>query len=87
VKFGPIPGSSIKYLSLLAGLLFGWLGWGLLKLPITEPAGLVLLYFPVRVVCRSFHIPETDSVAVPCTIVLYGVVGFFIGLMAGKQDR
>ena len=79
--------TATKFYFLLAGLLFGWLGWALLELPVTEPAGLVLLYFPVRVFCSIFHITATDSVAIPCTTVLYGSVGFLIGLIVEKRQR
>ena len=79
MKRASFPLHWIKYGSMLAGLIFGWLGWALLKLPITEPAGLVLLYFPVRVFCSLAHITATDGVAVPFTTALYGIAGFSLG--------
>jgi len=33
-----------KWCFLLAGLLFGWLGWALIKPPLVGSAGLILLY-------------------------------------------
>ena len=75
----------IKWCFLAAGVLFGWLGWGLIKWPKTEIAGMILFYFPALVLSSLLHITATDRVSVRLTAILYGFIGFLIGLLIQKM--
>jgi len=66
-------------LFLSAGLLFGWLGWNIIKLPNGEVIGLILFYFPALAISSLFHITATDHISVLLTTAFYGTVGFLLG--------
>ena len=74
----------VKWFCLVAGVLFGWLGWGLLKCPNAETAGMILFYFPALAISSLLHITATDQVSVLLTAILYGITGFLAGLLIQK---
>jgi len=71
----------------VAGVLFGWLGWGLMKQPATESLGMILLYLPALAISSLLHIAATDQVSVFSTASLYGITGFSIGLLIQRCFR
>jgi hypothetical protein len=77
----------IKWFLLTAGILFGWLGWGLIKWANLEIAGLILFYFPALALNSLLHITATDRVSVLLTAALYGIIGFLIGLLIQRIFR
>ena len=74
----------VKWFCLVAGVLFGWLDWGLLKCPNAETASMILFYFPALAISSLLHITATDQVSVLLTTILYGIVGFLAGLLIHK---
>jgi len=77
----------MKWCFLAAGVLFGWLGWGLIKWPPAEIAGMILFYFPALAISSLLHITATDQVSVLLTAILYGISGFLLGLLVQKISR
>ncbi len=77
----------IKWCLLTAGVLFGWFGWGSIKWPHTEIAGMILFYFPALALSSLLHITATDRVSVLLTAILYEISGFLIGLLIQKIFR
>lgn len=77
----------IKWCFLAAGVLFGWLGWGLIKWPNGETAGMILFYYPALALSSLLHITARDRTSVVVTAILYGIIGFFIGLVIQKIFR
>jgi hypothetical protein len=69
----------IKWFLLTAGVLFGWLGWGLIKWANLEIAGLILFYFPALALSSLLHITSTDRTSVLLAAALYGIIGFLLG--------
>jgi len=77
----------IKWGFLAAGVLFGWLGWGLIKWPNAEVAGMILFYYPALALSSLLHITATDRASVLLTAILYGIIGFLTGLLIQKIFR
>lgn len=71
----------MKWCFLAAGVLFGWLGWGLIKWPNAETAGMILFYFPALAISSLLHITATDDISALLTAILYGTIGFLVGLL------
>ena len=78
---------NMKWFLMTAGVLFGWLGWGLIKWPNAEIAGMILFYFPALALCSLLHITATDRTSVLLTAALYGIIGFLIGLLIQRIFR
>ncbi len=72
-----------KWVGLGIGVLFGSLGWAILKVPSLEVAGQCLFYFPALAVSSVLGVTATDRVAVVETAALYGLLFFLIGWALG----